>query len=119
MEEIGKKIEKSLQNWLKNNPQGIIICHSWELVLMGIFQALCHIQRILKKFNKMFNSDKNLVAGYNAGGKNQYPQRVTTTMLMLRKINVAIVYAVGENKLSAFAKIKNKRRFSGNYHQEF
>lgn len=49
-------------------------------------------------FNETFNSDE-LVVGYDATGKNPYPERMTVTNTFLQKyIDYSAVYAVGENK---------------------
>jgi 6-phosphogluconolactonase/glucosamine-6-phosphate isomerase/deaminase len=56
-------------------------------------------------FQRLFESD-SWVVGYEAGNKNEYPQRVTTTITFLKNIvDTSIVYATGENKKQAIKKI--------------
>lgn len=106
MGDLAERFDKSLQVWFKTYPQGIVIA------TLGIGSD-GHISGIMPypedpiRFDKIFNQ-KNLVTAYDAGNKNPYSQRVTTTMTFLRKINLAIVYAVGENKLNALKKIKTE-----------
>lgn len=108
-EELTIRFNSELNNWLNLNPKGIIVA------TIGIGPD-DHISGIMpypenpEKFSTMFDNgiDTCLVIGYDAGGKNQYPKRITTTINMLRKINTVIVYMVGENKKKAFDSLQDK-----------
>jgi 6-phosphogluconolactonase/glucosamine-6-phosphate isomerase/deaminase len=62
------------------------------------------------RFAALFDDgdSEHLVVGYDAGDKNQYSKRVTTTMNLMRKIDTAIAYVMGENKREALTRMLNE-----------
>ena len=53
-----------------------------------------------KKFLELFEGDRWVIS-YDASGKNQYSERVTTTNTFLRRIDEAFVFVIGEEKKMA------------------
>jgi len=109
--DLAKRYEEGLRTWISKNPKGKIIA------TMGIGED-AHIAGIVPHnnevhlFNKLFDSS-NWIASYDAGDKNPYPERVTTTLTFLRKIDHAVVYVVGDNKKEA---LDNTLREENNLH---
>jgi 6-phosphogluconolactonase/glucosamine-6-phosphate isomerase/deaminase len=107
--ELAERFNRNLNVWFKANPQGIVIA------TIGIGPD-GHISGIMPYpedpafFQQQFENldSSKLVTAYNAGNKNEFPLRVTTTLPCLRKITVGIVYAVGENKRDALHRIQAK-----------
>lgn len=100
--QLATRYESALNMWIKENPKEKIIA------TIGIGEDT-HIAGIMptidqKEFKNMFEN-KNLATAYDAGTKNQYPLRVTTTITFLQKIDSAVVYAVGENKREALKSV--------------
>ena len=94
---MAKRFEGDLKDWRMSHPDGIMIA------LLGIGRD-GHIAGMIgnpddkRSFQFMFEDDSAWVVGHDAGNRNPYPLRVTTTMPFLRKLDTAIVYAVGEAK---------------------
>ena len=59
-------------------------------------------------FNKTFNDATKLIAYYDAGKKNQYPLRITSTLPMLERTDYAVAFIVGNNKENALKKALNE-----------
>lgn len=106
MGELAERFDKSLQVWFNTYPQGIVIA-TLGIGPDGHISGMMPYPEDPIRFDQMFNQ-KNFVTAYDAGNKNPYSQRVTTTITFLRKINVAIVYAVGESKINALEKLKTE-----------
>lgn len=103
--QLAARFEHALENWIEKNPEGKIIATIGigdDAHIAGIMPAGHH-----EKFKKMFAS-KNLVTAYDAGDKNQYPLRVTTTLSLIKRIDFAVVYVVGEKKRTALKNILSK-----------
>lgn len=105
-EELAKRFNDSLREWMNENPSGNIIA-TIGIGPDGHISGVMPFPEDHGGFNENFNdgNSEKLVVGYDAGDKNQFPQRVTTTLNLLRKIDTAIVYAVGENKREAVKKV--------------
>jgi 6-phosphogluconolactonase/glucosamine-6-phosphate isomerase/deaminase len=104
IEEMAKRFEGQLRTWAAAHPDGVMIA------LLGIGKD-GHTAGMIgnpddkRSFQFMFEDDSTWVAGYDAGTRNQYPLRVTTTMPFLKKLDTVIVYAVGESKKNALSAI--------------
>ncbi len=94
--DLAVRFETDLINWLKRNPDGKIIA-TVGIGVDGHLSGIMPYPENPEKFKEMFESDR-FVISCDAGDKNQYRFRVTTTLTFLRKIDVAICYAVGESK---------------------
>jgi 6-phosphogluconolactonase/glucosamine-6-phosphate isomerase/deaminase len=103
---LQERWETNLRNWAAENPNGKIIA----TIGMG---PDGHIAGIFphpedeKKFNNLFLSDAWTVA-YNVGTKNPYPDRVTTTITFLKKIDSAVVFVTGKEKITPLKKLASK-----------
>jgi len=104
---LASKFEYALRTWKKQHPEGKVI------VIQGIGSD-GHTAGIMPypddkaRFDKLFL--QNWVVGYDAGSKNQYPQRITVTLKFLQEmVYKSLVYAVGEEKQGILEKI-----FKGN-----
>ena len=107
-EEHAKRFDRSLSDWKKNNPDGVIFA------IVGIGPD-AHTSGILpfpenpSLFSKLFENPDALVVHYDADGKNPYRYRSTTTNIFLRNyIDYAFVYAVGVNKKDALTRLAAK-----------
>ena len=108
--QLATRFNQELNLWISLNPKGLIIA----TIGIGPDGHICGIMPFLEnpeKFLEMFDNKDNssFVIGYDAKEKNPYPKRVTTTMNFVRKINIAIVYVVGENKLKALSALKKQK----------
>lgn len=56
-------------------------------------------------FEKTFNATEHWVIAYDAQNKNPYRMRITTTFPFLRKIDHAIIFAIGDEKKTALQKL--------------
>ena len=98
---VASRFEKALHHWKFNNPNGEVI------ITQGV-GADGHTSGIMPYpededfFMQTFQSDK-WVVGYNAGDKNPYPLRVTTTItFLIEVVDISIFYVAGKNKKQAF-----------------
>lgn len=107
--ELAERMNKIFFDWLADHANGNV------LATIGV-GADGHIAGIMpfpenpQKFTELFENNKRQVIDYDAGNKNEYPLRVTVTLPFLRKnITNAIVYAVGEAKQPALARVLTER----------
>lgn len=104
IEELAKRFEGNLKDWRMSHPDGVMVA------LLGIGKD-GHTAGMIgnpddkRSFEFMFEDDSTWVVGYDAGNRNQYPLRVTTTMPFLRKLDTVIVYAVGGAKKAALSAV--------------
>jgi len=101
LESTALRWDYEIKNWINNNPNGKIIA------TLGIGED-GHTAGIMPgTYEVNFNSDK-LALGYTVPKEiNQYTERITTTYTFLKKINNAIVYAVGPKKTKIINLITN------------
>jgi 6-phosphogluconolactonase/glucosamine-6-phosphate isomerase/deaminase len=100
IEALAKRFDDGLKTWRTSHPDGII------LVFMGIGRdghtaGIMAYPDDIRTFQFMFEDADVWVTSYNAGNRNPYPLRVTTTLPFLRSVDTAIVYVVGEAKKNA------------------
>lgn len=103
------RFEKALSEWLVQNPDGKIVA-TIGMGQDGHISGMMPYPESDEKFLNLFDDpDGHLVVAYDATGKNQYPLRVTTTMHMLRNIDYAVGYIVGEGKKDAMDKLFDRK----------
>lgn len=96
-QKLAQRLNRQLHNFKDTHPTGKII------TLQGV-GADGHTAGILpfpenqKLFQTLFEGTRWVIA-YNAGNKNKYPLRITTTITFFKKaVDSSIVYAVGHEK---------------------
>jgi 6-phosphogluconolactonase/glucosamine-6-phosphate isomerase/deaminase len=89
----------------------VLLWRQLELVPDGHTSGMMPFPEDPNKFTELFDGEDKtkLVTGYDATGKNPYPLRITTTMNLMRKINKAIIYVVGENKREALTRLMDPK----------
>jgi 6-phosphogluconolactonase/glucosamine-6-phosphate isomerase/deaminase len=103
-DELAKRLERNLKTWKDENSGGLIVA----TLGMG---ADGHTAGIFpfddkNEFNELFNSGAWTVS-YNALGKHQYPERITTTLNFLRNIDFGFAYVCGTDKKEKFQQVQN------------
>jgi 6-phosphogluconolactonase/glucosamine-6-phosphate isomerase/deaminase len=101
-ENLAQDFNDGLIEWLKNNPDGTVTA-TVGIGPDGHTSGMMPYPEDPEEFKRLFDDgdDQHLVTSYDATGKNPYAARVTTNMNLLRKIDTAIIYVVGENKRAA------------------
>jgi 6-phosphogluconolactonase/glucosamine-6-phosphate isomerase/deaminase len=105
-EALAARFNGALVEWFEDNPAGKVIA-TVGIGPDGHISGIMPYPEEAEKFKVMFddgNSD-HLVEAYDAGDKNPYPLRVTTTMNLIKKIDAAVCYVIGENKKEAVQKV--------------
>lgn len=103
---LATRFNQELQNWLAQNPDGEIIA-TIGIGPDGHVSGMMPYPENPKLFETLFmpSNSAELVTAYDAQQKNQYPLRVTTNMHLLRKINHSVIFAAGNNKREALARL--------------
>lgn len=105
LEEFAHRFESLLRNWRRRFPEGVIVA----TVGMGPDGHVSGIMPYPESevlFQGIFNDPRRWVIGYDAGNKNQYHERATTTLPFMKKnIDFAIAYISGENKKDALSRV--------------
>jgi len=101
--ELALCFERELKNWKNNNPNGIIII-TQGMGADGHTSGIMPFPENKDLFATLFENETKWVAGYDAGNRNQFPQRVTTTIPFLRNVDISLVYIVGKEKVEIVKK---------------
>lgn len=104
IEHLAQRFEKELRFWRTNNPDGIVIA-TMGIGPDGHTAGIMPFPEDPEQFRKYFENPDVWVCGYDAGEKNQYPLRVTTTIPFLKEIDHSIAYCTGENKREAVTRV--------------
>ena len=106
-EQLAERFNNALLSWRHKNPTGMIIATT-GIGPDGHISGMMPFPEDPDKFKELFDDHDatHLVVAYDAGDKNPYPKRVTTTMNLMRKIHTAIAYVVGESKREALGKFE-------------
>ena len=101
LEDFAERINIAFKNWKRNNARGIVVA----TIGMGSDGHISGIMPFPENevvYEGLFNNPRNWVVGYDAGNKNQYRYRATTTLPFLRnEVDFAILYVTGEEKKQA------------------
>lgn len=102
LEELGKQFESSLKEWKSSSADGRIII-TQGMGPDGHTQGIMPYPENPELFSELFNNPEHWVAAYDATKeKNEFPLRVTITLLFLRDIvDHSIAFISGENKKPA------------------
>lgn len=97
LEKMVERFEKALKSWKRTNPTGKVVI-SLGIGRDGHTAGIMCFPENPSLFKELFESEKWAV-GYDAGTKNPYPKRVTTTITFLRDlVDYSIVYADSPDK---------------------
>jgi len=107
IDDLAERIERKVRRWKDKNPNGKIVA------TIGVGQN-SHVAGIMpypeseKTFNQLFNDKKKWVVGYDSKDKDEYPKRITSTLFLIRMIEHAITFVVGEAKIQSLNKIQKE-----------
>lgn len=105
-EQVTARMEKNLRDWKKNNKDGKIFA-TLGMGTDGHTAGIMPFPESPDEFKKLFENEAWAVA-YNAGNKNQFSDRITTTVTFLKQIDASVAYIVGKNKKEAFGRLLQK-----------
>ena len=100
MGELADYYEHELREWRKRHPRGAI------MATMGVAQnghtaGIMPFPEDKERFHELFEGERWIIA-YDAGDKDPYRFRVTTTFTFLRYIDLVGIYIVGNEKSEMF-----------------
>lgn len=104
---LAQRWEKNLRNWRKQNPKGVIIT-TLGMGADGHTFGILPYPENPDEFHQLFQSAE-WVRVYNAGKKNKYPERVTTTLTFLKEFDIALAFVCGSEKKPALDKVIEKK----------
>ncbi len=103
--DAARRYEEVLHTWHNIHKDGVVVA------LLGIgpdghTAGIMPFPEDPQMFAQLFDNPQRDVVGYDATGKNPFPERVTLTMTYLRaRVNHAIVYACGIQKRTALSRV--------------
>lgn len=103
LDSFSDRYEAMLQTWMVENHNGVIVA-TIGMGPDGHVSGMMPFPEDSSRFEALFNGHK-LVIGYDAGKKNQFGERATTTLEFMRRIHYGIGYIVGENKKDAWNRV--------------
>lgn len=104
LEDFAERFESMLRAWMVENHNGVIVS-TIGMGPDGHVSGMMPFPEDSSRFETLFNDGHKLVIGYDAGKKNQYSKRATTTMEFMRRIHHAVVYISGEAKKEAWKRL--------------
>lgn len=102
-QQLAERWEKNLRNWREENPRGLIAA-TLGMGPDGHTAGILPFAEAPDEFEKLFNKE-NWVTAYNGGNKSKYPERITATVTLLKLIDVAFAFVVGEEKKEKFEEL--------------
>lgn len=103
MEELRSRWDKNLNAWREENPGGLILA-TLGMGPDGHTSGILPFPETPEKFEQMFNG-QNWTEAYNAGIKNKYPERITTTLTFLKNIDIGFAFVAGKDKQEKFTEL--------------
>lgn len=97
VERLGFRFDAALKAWTTAYPDGKIIL-TQGIGLDGHTAGMMPYPEDPALFERMFDTDGVWSVGYNAGEKNKFPFRVTTTIPFLKKADLSVVFVCGPDK---------------------
>ncbi len=91
------RFDRALKNWREQYPQGKIVI-TQGIGLDGHTAGMMPYPENPAFFTNSFVTTDRWAVGYDAGKKNSYPLRITTTVPFLLQVDVSIVFVIGESK---------------------
>lgn len=108
LEQFANHFELELKNWKQSNPEGVVII-TMGMGPDGHTAGIMPFPEDPELFKQLFCSE-NLVIGYDAKDKNEYPLRVTASItFLIEKIDYAIIFVLGSNKRDALEKLFDEK----------
>lgn len=95
--EASVRFDGALKNWKEQYPQGKIII-TQGIGLDGHTAGMMPYPENPAFFINTFVKTDRWAVGYDAGEKNKYPLRITTTVPFLLQVDVSVVFVCGEDK---------------------
>lgn len=101
--ELALRLDQELKEWKQEHREGHIIA-TQGIGEDGHTSGIMPYPENETLFRELFEDEKKWVVGYDAGNKNRYPMRATTTIPFLKMIDFSFMYVVGENKKEVLQK---------------
>lgn len=107
---LAERFEKEIENWMNINKKGKMIA-LFGMGSDGHTAGIFPFPEDSEMFNKIFDS-KNIIASYDAAEKNIFPNRITTTNAIFKKIEIGFAFICGEEKRKALNDFKENNKKS-------
>jgi 6-phosphogluconolactonase/glucosamine-6-phosphate isomerase/deaminase len=104
LEQLGIRFDAALKKWKTDHPTGKILI-TQGIGLDGHSAGMMPFPENPARFNELFNNPNIWAVGYDAGSKNKYPLRVTTTIPFLKMVDLSIVFVCGIAKKKPLADV--------------
>lgn len=101
---FAERYNDALVKWKADNPHGSILGY-FGVGPDGHISGIMPYPEDEQKFNALFRVSGKTVVGYDAGDKNPYPLRATTTIPFLTSCSSSVTYVSGPDKADAVHKI--------------
>ncbi len=102
--DAGRRLDAALKAWKQKHPQGTIAI-TQGIGLDGHTAGMMPYPEDEHAFGALFAHTDAWAVGYDAGGKNKYPLRVTTTIPFLTMVDLSVLYVCGEDKRAPLSRV--------------
>lgn len=106
---VENRLNQSLLSWVNNNKEGIIIA-TLGMGDDGHIAGIMPFPESESTFYNLFEDTNVLMRGYDAGLKNKFPYRVTSTLSLLKLVNFAVAFISGDSKRNALSLVLQKNK---------
>ncbi len=107
IEKLAERFEATLKNWRAQNPSGKIFI-TQGMGADGHTAGIMPFPENPQLFGELFDQPEKWIAHYDAGNKNQFPLRVTTTLSFLKTVDASIFFVFGEDKKTAMDQVNSQ-----------
>ena len=104
--DLAKRWEAALQKWRSDFPTGKIIA-TFGMGADGHTAGIFPFPEDLNKFKQLFEKE-NWVVAFDAGSKNKFSRRITTTLTFFKQIDEAIILVCGQEKKEKLDEVLTK-----------
>ena len=104
-QKLADRFQAEISKWINENKDGKMIA-LFGMGSDGHTAGIFPERENVKWFHDLFDGNE-IIASYDATGKNQFTRRITTTNILFEKLEIGFAYIIGQEKKKALLDFKS------------